>query len=139
MGLRLGFRVQCFQAGLGFRPRSLSSKHGLRIRALPPLTVSNCKCPLGTFVYLDSQVGENDRPLYPKVDHYWLKVAHNYEPLALQVRCICKDSSGVHATNPWFRFLGKSSFAQAHYSCVRQLPAFALPPLGSPSIKVIVG
>ena len=35
--------------------------------------------------YLDSQVAGNDRPLYPKVDHYWLQVAHNYEPLALQV------------------------------------------------------
>ena len=36
--------------------------------------------------YLDSQVAGNNRPLYPKVDHYWLKVAHNnYEPLALQV------------------------------------------------------
>ena len=36
--------------------------------------------------YLDSQVAGNNRPLYPKVDHYWFKVAHNYEPLALQVR-----------------------------------------------------
>ena len=32
-------------------------------------------------VYLDSQVAGNDRPLYPKVDHYWFKVAHNYSPL----------------------------------------------------------
>ena len=35
--------------------------------------------------YLDSQVAGNSRPLYPKVDHHWLKVAPNYEPLALQV------------------------------------------------------
>ena len=27
----------------------------------------------------------NNGPLYPKVDHYWFKVAHNSEPLALQV------------------------------------------------------
>ena len=33
---------------------------------------------------LDSQVAGNNRPLYPKVDHCWFKVAHNYEPLALQ-------------------------------------------------------
>ena len=33
---------------------------------------------------LDSQVVGNNRPLYPKVDHYWFKVAHNYVPLALQ-------------------------------------------------------
>ena len=33
--------------------------------------------------YLDSQVAGNNRPLYPKVDHYWFKVAHNFEPLAL--------------------------------------------------------
>ena len=33
---------------------------------------------------LESQVAQNNRPLYPKVDHYWFKVAHNYEPLALQ-------------------------------------------------------
>ena len=37
---------------------------------------------------LDRQVAGNYRPLYPKVDHYWLKVAHNYEPLALQVRLL---------------------------------------------------
>ena len=36
-------------------------------------------------VYLDSQVAGNNRPLYPKVDTYWFKVAQNYEPLALQV------------------------------------------------------
>ena len=34
---------------------------------------------------LDSQVAGNHRPLYPKVDPYWFTVAHNYEPLALQV------------------------------------------------------
>ena len=33
---------------------------------------------------LDSQVAGNNRPLCSKVDHYWFKVAHNYEPLALQ-------------------------------------------------------
>ena len=36
-------------------------------------------------LYLDSQVAANNRPLYPKVGHYWCKVAQNYEPLALQV------------------------------------------------------
>ena len=35
--------------------------------------------------YLDSQVAGNNRPLHPKVDHYWFKVPQNYEPLALQV------------------------------------------------------
>ena len=35
--------------------------------------------------YLDSQVAGNYRPLDPKVDHYWFKVAHNDEPVALQV------------------------------------------------------
>ena len=35
--------------------------------------------------YLDSQVAGNNRALYPKVEHYWFKVAHNFEPLALQV------------------------------------------------------
>ena len=34
---------------------------------------------------LHSQVAGNNRPVYPKVDHYWFKVAQNYEPLALQV------------------------------------------------------
>ena len=34
---------------------------------------------------MDSQVAGNDRRLYPKVDRYWFKVAHVYEPLALQV------------------------------------------------------
>ena len=33
---------------------------------------------------LDSQVAGNYRPLYPKVDHYWFKEAHNYWPLVLQ-------------------------------------------------------
>ena len=33
---------------------------------------------------LDSQLAGNYRPLYPKVNHFWFKVAHNYEPLALQ-------------------------------------------------------
>ena len=39
---------------------------------------------LGLKLHLDSQVAGNNRPLYPKVDHYLFKVAHNYEPLALQ-------------------------------------------------------
>ena len=39
----------------------------------------------GLSCYLDSQVAGNIRPLYPKVGQYWLKVAHNYELLALQV------------------------------------------------------
>ena len=34
--------------------------------------------------HLESQVAGNNRPLYPKVDHYWFKVAYNYEPLAFQ-------------------------------------------------------
>ena len=45
-------------------------------------------CPGGVpdkRAYLESQVAGNNRPLYPKVDHYWFTVAHNYEPLALQV------------------------------------------------------
>ena len=33
---------------------------------------------------LDSQEAGNNRPRYPKVDHYWFQVAHNSEPLALQ-------------------------------------------------------
>ena len=41
---------------------------------------------LGKYLMVeDSQVAGNNRPLYPKVDHYWFKVAHNYGPLALQV------------------------------------------------------
>ena len=35
-------------------------------------------------VDLDSQIAGNNRPLYPQVDRSWFKVAHNYEPLALQ-------------------------------------------------------
>ena len=42
-----------------------------------------------TLVCLDSQVAGNHRPLYPEVDHNWFKVAHNYEPLALQVAADC--------------------------------------------------
>ena len=44
------------------------------------------KAPSQAEGYLHSQVAENCRPLCPKVDHYWFKVAHNYETLALQVR-----------------------------------------------------
>ena len=46
--------------------------------------------PWGTLeqTSMDSQLAGNNRPLYPKVDHYWFKVAHNYEPLALQVSII---------------------------------------------------
>ena len=40
---------------------------------------------LGRTLYMDSQVAGNKRPLHRKVDHYWFKVAHNYEALALQV------------------------------------------------------
>ena len=35
-------------------------------------------------LHLDSQVAGNNGPVYPKVDHYWCKVAHDYELLALQ-------------------------------------------------------
>ena len=42
---------------------------------------------------LNSQVAGNNGPLYPKVDHYWFKVAHNYTPLALQAHAyIAQDA-----------------------------------------------
>ena len=41
--------------------------------------------PSAFWCCLDSQVAGDYRPLYPEVDHYWFKVARNYEPLALQV------------------------------------------------------
>ena len=40
-----------------------------------------------------------NRPLYPKLDHCWFKVAHNYEPLALQV----VSNIGLIGL-PWLRF-----------------------------------
>ena len=40
---------------------------------------------LGSHGHLDSQVAGNNRPLYPKVDHYWFQVAHNYEPLDISI------------------------------------------------------
>ena len=43
--------------------------------------------------HLDSQVAGNNRPLYPKVDHYWFKVAHNYGLLALQAALNLSSSS----------------------------------------------
>ena len=35
--------------------------------------------------YLERQVAQKNRPLYPKVAHNMSKVAHNYRPLAFQV------------------------------------------------------
>ena len=35
--------------------------------------------------YLESQVAQNNRPLYLKVAHNWLKVVHHSRPLAFQV------------------------------------------------------
>ena len=45
--------------------------------------------------YLDSQVAGNNRPLYPKVDHYWFKVAHNSEPLAYVLVELCKPNQNL--------------------------------------------
>ena len=45
---------------------------------------------------MDSQAAGNNRPLYPKIDHYWFKVAYTYEPLALQVMRIA-DSGPIGA------------------------------------------
>ena len=42
-------------------------------------------CGSSILNYGDSQVAGNNRLLYPKVDPSWFKVAHKYEPLALQV------------------------------------------------------
>ena len=42
-------------------------------------------------------MAEKYRPLYPKVDHYWCKVAHNYEPLALHVDPWLGQKHGVIA------------------------------------------
>ena len=45
---------------------------------------ASCSIPgLQSKTNLDSQVAGNNRPLYPTVDHYWFKVARNYEPLLL--------------------------------------------------------
>ena len=59
------------------------SKTNLRI-GVCRIAESGFSC-MRLYLYLDSQVAENYRPLYPKVDHYWFKVAHDYELLALQV------------------------------------------------------
>ena len=40
---------------------------------------------MSKFKVLESQVAQNNRPIYPKVDHTCLKVAHNCKPLAFQV------------------------------------------------------
>ena len=37
--------------------------------------------------YLESQVAQDHRPLYPKVAHYGDEVAHNYWQLAFLVDC----------------------------------------------------
>ena len=50
--------------------------------------------------YLDSQVAGNNRPLHPKVDQYWFKVAHNSEPLALQVGVLLKDAGSIPEPEP---------------------------------------
>ena len=63
--------------------------------------VNECSC-------LNSQVAGNDRPLYPKVDQYWLKVAHSYAPLALQV---------VSNLHPWLeKDLGASTPESERFS-----------------------
>ena len=50
-------------------------------------------------MYLQSQVAQNNRSLYPKVAHYWFKVAQNYEPLALQVMPECFPQIPDSGTN----------------------------------------
>ena len=47
-------------------------------------TVYRSLAVLNERVNLESQVAQNNGPLYPKVDRHWFKVAHNYKPLALQ-------------------------------------------------------
>ena len=62
-------------------------------------------------VHLDSQVAGKKRPLHPKVDLLGFKVAHNYEPLALQaclihlnydVDCVVIPNSGIRR-EPWVK------------------------------------
>ena len=54
--------------------------------------------------YLDRQAAGNNGPLYPKVDHYKFKVAHNYEPLALQVLGLLTGQLGGAGRAPqWFQ------------------------------------
>ena len=48
-------------------------------------------------VYLERQVAQNDRPLYPKVAHKGAKVDHNYRLLAFQVLFV----GVVRALNTW--------------------------------------
>ena len=75
-------------------------------RALDGLGIVSLRCTgargskYGVFkVSLKSQVAQNNRPLYPKVDNYWFKVACNYEPLALQV-CISTRAYGLGFSMP---------------------------------------
>ena len=57
---------------VGFDSGAFGSGSGAS-RIFPELKSEICPKP-----YLDSQVAGNNRPLYPKVDHYWLAAAHNY-------------------------------------------------------------
>ena len=59
---------------------------------------------------LDIQVAGNNRPLYPEVDHYWFKVAHIYEPLALQV--VAAVATPIHSPC-------QGAFEHALYDCVQ--------------------
>ena len=75
------------EAGAGcFKVPLLAS--GLRAQAVTPSVWTYLESQRSIiWDCLDSQVAGNNRPPYPKVDHYWFKVAHNYESLALQVLC----------------------------------------------------
>ena len=59
-------------------------------------TLQSRHMPQALKKHLDSQVAGNDRPPYPKVDHYWFKVAQNYEPLALQADCKHRSRLAAH-------------------------------------------
>ena len=62
---------------------TLDSFFGFRVEGLAEENRSEKTPSLGSN-HLNSQVAGNNRPLYPKVDHCSFKVAHNYEPPALQ-------------------------------------------------------
>ena len=56
-------------------------------------------------MYLDSQVAGNNRPPYPRVDHYWFKVAHNDELLAVQVCRYMSIHLHIHISDCFILFL----------------------------------
>ena len=78
-------RASVSSAWLLKKLRKYGHRHKSSLASPPKKSVIHNSRSIFTHIYLESQVAQNNKALYPQVDHKGARVAQNYWPLAFRI------------------------------------------------------